>query len=476
MIELHNKQIERKVLAGILQNEEVLEEIINTLTIEDFDIQEHKYLFDLISRFFRKYYKTLTHGILARYLTKNDPENKMQALTLFTELLATPLDKYLRYYVQELQELRKKRHLVSIYTRLQKGLENEEDPHELETSVMQEILQSSTDSSHVRRTTVYNDAESRIRLYQDKKMHPERYKGVPYGIKSIDELTGGMFSGHLYLVIGRTGAGKSRILFNIGCNAAKAGKKVMYCTIEMDAEVLQHMWESRELSLSLTEIMRTGLNEENEKKYFDFIKRQEQVKHPFYIVDIPQGCTTGIIEAEINTFKKIHGQVPDLVLIDYANLIQPISKYKDRAEKYDHVFREFKEAARANKTIYYTAAQQNRESLKASKVGTEHIAFSDAASYHCDAIFRISADEKDEVNSEARFDVVKGRYHGKQSITLHWNRDTNYIRHTDMNDAIRPLGDKSGVNDSNVSGSAQPQSEQFQQGFDPFQDSEDKEF
>jgi hypothetical protein len=158
-----------------------------------------------------------------------------------------------------------------------------------------------------------------------------------------------------------------------------------------------------------------------------FLEHQKKVQHPLYLVDVPQGCTTGIIESEVLSFEKLHGRPPDLVLIDYANLIRPVSKYRDRAEMYDHVFRELKEGSRAHKTVYYTAAQMNRESLKASKQGTEHIAFSDESSYHCDSIFRIFADEKDEINHEVHFEVIKGRYHRGSCIDLHWKRDINLI-------------------------------------------------
>ncbi len=333
---------------------------------------------------------------------------------------------YVKFYVDELKGCTAKRKLYDVYKEIGIGLENDSDPNDIASSIAQQILTAST-SSIVERTAVFADPDERIQQYIDREQHPEKYQGVSYGIKEIDELTGGMFDSQLYLIMGRSGAGKSRMLFNIGCNVAKAGKKVMYCTIEMDAKILQNIWESREAKIPLTEIMRTQLTGYNRRKYMAFLQHQKKVKHPLYLVDIPQGCTTGIIESEILAFEKLHGQSPDLVLIDYANLIKPMSKYKDRAEMYDHVFRELKEGARAHKIPYYTAVQMNRESVKASKKGMEHIAFSDATSYHCDAIFHIFADEKDEVNHEVHLEVIKGRYHQGSCIDLYWKRDINLI-------------------------------------------------
>lgn len=447
----NNPTAEKRVLASLLTDDIALDQIFNHLELKDFNVDRYRYMFDIISRFYRKYYKRLERNILEAWLTKNDHTNKTDILLLYGELHSIGSDKYIQFYVDELKDCTFKRKLYDVYKEIGAGLENDVDPSKITSDIAQQILTVDT-SSIITRTSVFDDPDERIQQYVDKEQHPEKYQGIPYGIKEIDELTGGMFSSQLYLIVGRSGAGKSRALFNIGCNVAKTGKKVMYVTIEMDAKILQNMWESREAKIPLTDIMRTQLTEYNRRKYMAFLRYQKKVQHPLYLVDIPQGCTTGMIEAEILAFEKLYGQPPDVVLIDYVNLIRPISKYKDRAEMYDHVFRELKEGARAHKTVYYTAAQLNRESVKASKIGTEHIAFSDASSYHCDSIFRIFADEKDEINHEVHFDVIKGRYHQGSCIDLCWKRDINWIGSWD--NLVKPLTqNKETVSTNEVSGS-----------------------
>ena len=325
----NNPTAEKRVLASLLIDAIILDQMINILELEDFYNDRHRYMFDIIRRFYRGYYKILSREILARWLTKHDSVNKTDILLLFGELQSIGSDKYTKFYVDELKDYTAKRKLYKVYKEIQVGLEGDKDPKDIASSVAQQILTTST-SSIVYRTSVFDNPDERTQKYVDRELHPEKYKGVSYGIIEIDELTGGMFPSQLYLIVGRTGAGKSRALFNIGCNAAKAGKKVMYCTIEMDAEILQNMWESREARIPLTEIMRTQLIGYNRRKYMAFLQHQKKVQHPLYLRDIPQGCTTGIIESEVLAFEKEHGQVPDLVLIDYANLIRPISKYKDR--------------------------------------------------------------------------------------------------------------------------------------------------
>lgn len=430
MAEFYSGQLEKRVLSGLLHNEESLDLAIHLLEEEDFHIGVHRYLFCIISRFYQKFFKPISREILSKWLTKNDSARKSEILLLFGELSALPVDDYLRYYIDELTSLTARRRLYKIYGTIQTGLEDDIDPSDIYSEIATDILRGDA-STNVSRKWIFEDTEQRIQDYIDRRDNPEKYRGVPYGIKAIDELTGGMYPQQLYLVIGRTAAGKSRYLFNIGCNAAKAGKNVMYITIEMDLKIIQQMWESREAKIPLSHILQQKLTPAEEQQYFEFLRNQPQLQHPFYVVDIPQGCTTGVIESEVATFIKIHGKPPDIVLADYASLIQPVSKYKDRAEKYDHVFRELKEMSRAHNTILYTAAQMNRESLKAKKTGTEHVAFSDAATHHCDAIFHIYADDKDKINHEVHLDVIKGRYHKEGSINLAWDRDTNHIRDWD---------------------------------------------
>jgi len=425
MPKFYDIDLEKKVINAMLHNEEALDYANTHITSIDFESNDTSKLFEICIKFYQKYYKPISREILNTWLQKNDKKYKTTIMLLFAEIEALPIDSYYRYYINELKSFTAKRQLYKIHDTLTTGLNDDINPEELYTNISREILTTNT-SSIVYRTSVFDNIDDRIKLYEDKRDNPEKYRGLQYGIEEIDALTGGMYKGQLYMIIGRTGAGKSRSLFNIGANVAKRGKSVMYCTIEMEAAIIQQMWESRESRIPLQNILRANMGP-MEPQYIKFLKESVDTKIPFYIVDIPQGCTTGMIDAEVATFEKVHGKVPDIVLIDYANLINPVSKFKDRPEKYDHVFRELKEGSRAHKTVYYTAAQMNRESLKSKEPGTEHVSFSDAASYHCDAIFRVFADKNSEENKEINFEVIKGRYHGKASINLCWLRDINLI-------------------------------------------------
>lgn len=427
-----DSDVEKRVLAGLLSDDSLME-MIDTRGIEeeDFHVSHLRILFTAIKGFYRKYHRTIDRSILEGWCSKHYPQLKTDLVALFTEIKSIQNAQYAKYYADELKSLATKRSLHAVFKMLKSGLENDTiDPKQLHKDVSQLVL-TSTSESDIIRTSVFDNPDQRIAKYIHRRDYPEEYKGVDYGMREVDEVTGGMFPSQLNMVFGRTGAGKSRFLFNVACNAALAGHTTLYFTIEMPQETIQHMWESREIKLPLTKIMRTPpqLDKEEEQRYVEYLRTMKTVQHPFHIIDIAQGCTTGLIETEVLRFEKVHNKLPDIVLVDYASLVEPMGRYKEERQKFGNLFKELKEMARAHNIIYYTAAQANRDILKSKKggAGTEHIAFSDAAAHHCDNVFHIHASVEDEIALKVRLGVTKGRYMSKKEVVLHWDRELNYI-------------------------------------------------
>lgn len=432
-VEFFDDNSERNVLSALLNDIAFLEDSLTKTKIypEDFYVGINRTLHDIIIKFFLKYHALLPQQVLENFLTKNTVQNKAEIVVLYAEVKALTPGLLIRVYVEQLKDYATKRHLYNdVFKPLQEGLQDESsNGTDLQDQLTRTILSTPSTSGIVRASSVFAHPDERINSYIDRRDHPEKYVRMKYGMKELDEATGGMQKQALYMVYGRTGAGKSRMMFNIGCNVAKTGASVLYFTIEMPGEAIQHMWESRELRIALNKITKTPptLDKEEEARYIAFLEDMKIHKAPFHIVDIASGATTGLIAAEVMKFEKKYGRVPDIVLADYASLIMPMGKHKDRVEKYDHLFKELKELARSHDTIYYTAAQANRDVLKSSKAGTEHVAFSDAASHHCDGVFYIHASEEDEIASQVQFSGVKDRWNQTKTVTLHWNRETNYI-------------------------------------------------
>ena len=77
---------------------------------------------------------------------------------------------------------------------------------------------------------------------------------VMTGIKQLDKMTGGLTGSKLVIIGARPSVGKSIFAMTICTNAAKAGKRVLYISLEMEAEEIMERELSAESMVTLTEV------------------------------------------------------------------------------------------------------------------------------------------------------------------------------------------------------------------------------
>ena len=75
-----------------------------------------------------------------------------------------------------------------------------------------------------------DDAMHQVWLDVTENRQPEGL--IPTGIASLDNSCGGLWPGVLTVLAGRPGMGKSAFVLNIATNAALAGRRVLYVTLE----------------------------------------------------------------------------------------------------------------------------------------------------------------------------------------------------------------------------------------------------
>lgn len=446
MTKFNDITIEKTILAYLLKNSDYIEEAVTKVTASTFFDENNKKLFSLINRYFEKYHKALSRDILERFLKKNEKkfsaELQLTLLMLYDDISKIYIDDSgFKFYLNELKDLEIKRDLYSTASSVIEDLSNDVNVAESLANVTEGILNIKTLDSYeevIRKPIYGSDTDERWEEYIDKKTYPEKYRGIPYGIDELDQVTGGQFPSKLGMVFGRQKKGKSRFLFNVGCNVADLGHRVMYVTIEMELNMLQTMWESRYTGITFNDIMNAKLTEEEEKIYKSTLEQLKNKECPFYVIDISRGATPATIDYEIMLHQKVFGVKPSVVLIDYANLMTPNERFRDRSEKYDNVFRELKEVARAHKVSILTAAQQRRESSNVRQfnqddVDTEHVALSDMAAAHCDLVLNIwhGSNPTEEVATQLAkrvyLKIVATRYSETKTIELFADFSVNFM-------------------------------------------------
>jgi len=443
-------EIEKKVLINILYSFEDLEYVIDNLSAENFQELIYRRLYDLIYRYYKKYFKILPQKALETQLTKESYTGKErnEVFVAFCDFSSREGDGNTHFYVDTLKDLYVKRSLYQVHLELKNGLEDTTreagDLLSVITSNVLDVNQTHAPGGVIH-TTITGDVDARWAEYEDKERNPDKYKGIPFGFKKIDEVLGGIRPEDVGMLFSRSGVGKTRMLFNIGCNAIENGKTVLFFTIEMSARELQLMWESRAISLSKegiyngvvithSEIEFAKLDAVKKEVYKRFLQDSKMNKLPFLIVDMPRGCTPAQIEAELLKHYRKTGKMPDLVLADYVNLMFPNGKWDKTYEKYELLLKELKQVARTHRVPIVTAMQQTRESVKSRSNGSgsdtpglEAVALSDRAADHCNWVFNLIRTQKDIDEHQIQVIFVKARNAPTTKCILRATFEYNYI-------------------------------------------------
>lgn len=112
-------------------------------------------------------------------------------------------------------------------------------PDEAIATLIQDLSRIQMNTTTADRQELYNEKiQERIESYTERSVPGTRDKiGVPLGWNEVTIETGGLKAGELAVIVGYAGVGKSWILSKMALEAAKAGKRVYYATLENSKEM-----------------------------------------------------------------------------------------------------------------------------------------------------------------------------------------------------------------------------------------------
>jgi len=195
---------------------------------------------------------------------------------------------------------------------------------------------------------------------------------VSTGWQVLDKkLYGGFNKGELNIFAGSSGAGKSLFLQNLAMNWMSQGMHVLYFTFEL----------SEELSSMRVDSMTTGVaSNEIFKKIDDVdlsVRMEGKKSGKFQIKYMPSGTTTNDLRSYLKEYQIQKGITPDVVLIDYLDLMMPISKKISPADMFlkdKFVSEELRNFAVEQQFVLVTASQLNRGAIEEIEYDQSHIA------------------------------------------------------------------------------------------------------
>jgi KaiC/GvpD/RAD55 family RecA-like ATPase len=244
-------------------------------------------------------------------------------------------------------------------------------------------------------------------------------KPITTGWPRIDDITkGGFGCRELGVVIAPTGAGKSMILVHLGSEALKLGKTVVHYTLELADTVVGQRYDS-----CITEVPLQDLNY-SKQIVIDKIK---DVPGKLIIKEYPtKSASTRTIKNHVEKLKK-KGIYPDLILVDYADLLRPVSSSAEKRHELENIYEELRAIAQENDCSVVTASQTNRGGLNAEVITMESISEAFNKCFVADFIFSLSRTPNDKQANKGRIFVAKNR-NGPDGIIYHAFVDWSNIK------------------------------------------------
>ena len=238
-----------------------------------------------------------------------------------------PTSANCEYYAGIVKAVSTRRALIAVWTRYaQLGFDYDTSLDALRESFMGEFSPLLYDGDTVEHNTMEHcvaDSEARIQSIIDG-----RPAGIDTGWKSIDNILWGWED--LCLIAGRTGGGKTAWSMACAINAARAGKHVLYLSIEMSHPALGGRVASMLTGVDWKEV-HTGKNKQWQLAQAHRAA-QEAKALPLWVED-PARITVSKISARIERAIREHGGI-DIVFVDYLQLCDADSTDKKDNKRY----------------------------------------------------------------------------------------------------------------------------------------------
>ena len=250
---------------------------------------------------------------------------------------------------------------------------------------------------------------------------------VSTGWPQLDKLLHGGFSrGELNIFAGGSGSGKSLVMMNIALNWLQQGLNGVYVTLEL----------SEELTGLRTDAMLTNRSTRDIRKDIGgaelMIKMVGKKSGNYQIKALPAQSNINHVRAFLKEFEIASGQKLDFVMIDYLDLLMPVSAKvspSDLFVKDKYVSEELRNLAKELGMLMVTASQLNRTAVDEIEFDHSHISGGISKINTADNVFGIFTSRSMRERGQYQLQCMKSRSSTGvgQKIELEYNVETMRI-------------------------------------------------
>tara|TARA_R110000787_G_scaffold217357_1_gene326198 strand:+ start:2328 stop:3677 length:1350 start_codon:yes stop_codon:yes gene_type:complete len=394
-----------KIITCLLKSKEFLQQINDILEDSYFENESNQFLVSTIKDYFREYKSQPTAEVLKVKISKiTDDVLKVSVIENVKEALKHIDSQDLEFVMEQTLDFCKNKVLKHAIM----------DSVELLGAGKYDAIKAKIDTA-MTAGAERNVGHDYVAMVDDRYNQATRHV-LPTGWDVIDNLMdGGLGKGELGVVVAPAGIGKSFLLVNLGANVIKQGKNVLHYTLELNEAYVGLRYDS----------VITGIANQELKYNIEAVKETVEKIQGNLIVKYYPTKTAAIstIASHVERYR-ILGKEPDMIILDYADLLRGNGGQKDYRLELGNIYEELRGLAGTIDVPIWTASQANRSALQEDVIQADKIAESYSKIMTADFVMSLSRKIEDKVGGTGRIHVVKNRF-GPDGITFPSQIDTN---------------------------------------------------
>ena len=397
------KSFQEKIIQALLTDRKWAAQFSEVVNIEYFDKNYLKFLADKYFDYYKQYKTFPTLGLLVTivkdsFKDDNNTAVRDQIVDFLKRVKTNPDIGDLEYVKEKSLDFCKRQALKAA---LEKSIEHISNAKY--DSVVDEVKRAvSLEANNTIGLDFFEDLESRF-------LQNNRH-AIPTGMVEIDKLIqGGLGAKELAVIVGAASVGKSHMLVQIGANALRLKKNVLHYTFELSAEYTGIRYDSNLCNIPSDEVI-TRKNE--------VLEQYKKIKYGRLLIkEYPTGGASTLTLRNHIDRVKLKGFEPNIIIIDYADIMRPVSSTDLLRLQLKAIYEELRGLAQDLDIPILTASQANKEASKSDIVDLSNMSESYAKAAVADLIIAISKKPEEKYSGLSRLFIAKSRI-GKDGIVF----------------------------------------------------------
>jgi len=424
----YDRPFQVKILGLMVQDPDFLAYVAPHIKHEHFTDKILATTYTTIQGIYTKHKCAITHPALTNelkklkdsgYIPKEDA--KHYAKTLGQMMKPIPDAAYVASEVEDFIKHMGMEVGILQAVKLHKGKKYDDIPDAIHVAHQEAVFTSSKDYSPLDNKYL----KERLKLRKDMADRPELFRGISTGISSLDAKMywNGIGKKELGVVMAPPNGGKSPFLLHVATAAMLTGHSVVFYTLELDEYFFDLRLDANLSNYSLNDLTEVEPGDVEKK----ILNRLKGCKGQLRVHDL-SSLTPAQVERDLVSYKR-KGVFPDLIVIDYADIMTPDTKAKERRHDFSAIYQGLRAIAKKENVAIWTASQANRESFKRKTMTMDSIAEDWGKAMIADYIIGLSQNSKDRnlKPERVRLSLVKNR-NGEKGIEIKTRVDFSRMR------------------------------------------------